>query len=92
MNFTKYLRTTNKNEIDDIIKLLKINNIEHELENYPSNFNSTFNVDINNIEYLLKINDKDFDKDFDKVEKIAYNRCLVIAEIHASGFEIFSKI
>ena len=88
MNFTKYLRTTNKNEIDDIIKLLKINNIEHELENYPSNFNSTFNVDINNIEYLLKINDKDFDK----VEKIAYNRCLVIAEIHASGFDIFSKI
>ena len=88
MNFTKYLRTTNKNEIDDIIKLLKINNIEHELENYPSNFNSTFNVDINHIEYLLKINDKDFDK----VEKIAYNRCLVIAEIHASGFEIFSKI
>jgi len=88
MNFTKYLRTTNKNEIDDLIKLLKINNIEHELENYPSNFNSTFNVDINNIEYLLKINDKDFDK----VEKIANNRCLVIAEIHASGLEIFSKI
>jgi hypothetical protein len=66
MNFTKYLRTTNKNEIDDLIKLLKINNIEYELENYPSNFNSTFNVDINNIEFLLKINDKEFDK----VEKI----------------------
>ena len=64
--YAKYLKTTIKEDVNELIKLLDQNNISYELENYPKNFNSSYNVDINNLEFLLKIRTEDFDK----VEKI----------------------
>jgi hypothetical protein len=65
--FVKYLKTTFKNDVDDLVELLNNHKIQFEIENYPINFNSSLNVDINTIEFIVKIKKIDFEK-VDKLE------------------------
>lgn len=58
--FVHYIKTTNKRNIDELISLAKENNIQYEVENYPEHYYVTYNVDINKLEYIFKIQQQDF--------------------------------
>lgn len=83
--FVKYLNSTFKNDVDDLIHLLEQNNIVYEIENYPINFNSSLSTDINSIEFRVKIKKADFQK----VEKIEINHFETIIEDIDKDYYLF---